>query len=112
MCREDLEGLMLPFSAHRHRCYKIEMPSKAYIDEESLQIHVQEPPAQKIDRNQAILRKLFNYYHQKQRKDASPQKKHLNKLEICKELTHIQDTYKQMMDLKVLLNSEYDSLFR
>jgi hypothetical protein len=112
MCREDLEGLMLPFSAHRHRCYKIDMPTKAYIDEESLQIQVREPPVQKVDRNRAVFRKLFNYYHQKQRGGAAPQKKHLNKLEICRELTSIQDTYQKMMELKVLLNSEYDSLLK
>lgn len=112
MCGESFEDRILPYSVHRQRCYRIEMPTKAYIDERNLQIHVQEQPAPIEDHNKSILRKLFNYYHQKQWGEIAPQKKHLNKLEICQELTHIQDTYQQMMQVKMLLNSEYDSLVK
>lgn len=96
----------------RLKCYRENSPVKTYVDERNLQIHIQKLPPLKQDQNKAILQKLFSYYQKKQNGEQVSLKKHLNKMEICQELTLIQDNYREMMEVKLLLNSEYKNLFK
>ena len=112
MFREITGGDGASLLPRRARFYRFEKALKGYIDDANLQINVSEQPqTEKIERNQnkAIFQKLFNYYQQKQRGEIAP-KENLDKTTFRQEFTHLQETYRTMMDVKNILNNAYEEL--
>ncbi len=79
--------------------YRPNSKAKGFINDGDLQIQIFAEPLKKKDVNKILLEKLISHYYQKNQKSLNHEKK-LNKMALCRELSHARDCYDEMMKLK------------
>lgn len=84
---------------------------RTFICDEDLQICIKETAPKKKNHDHALLEMLIKYHRQKEKKNTLPRGK-INKMEICRELADVKETYQEMMLVKNILNLSYNDLVK
>jgi len=93
------------------RKYISKTPLKGYIEDSNLQLCIQEPPWREKNYNLAIFKKLLKHSKWKQEQLSKELNSlDLNDVEFQGELAHLEEDYQILMNVKHILNNEYDSI--
>lgn len=109
MSGEDFELKTTMGATRRIKFYRSENCLKNYVDSGNLQLCFSETPTPELQPGKTILKKLVNFYRQKQNRKTSPMVE-LDKSKLQKEFSDLSASYQELMNVKNTLKNAYENL--